>query len=119
LDLKCINYTLEDLLRHTLRKNQLIDLEVEALLIILLERLRNGTGLLILDGLDEIADPSLRICFCQQLEQIHIAFPNASIIATSRIVGYREMGYRIGRGFEHMTLADLSREEKDDFVRRW
>lgn len=29
------------------------------------------------------------------------------------------MGYRIGRGFEHVTLSDLSRDEKDDFARRW
>ncbi|MBV9790706.1 MAG: HEAT repeat domain-containing protein, partial [Chloroflexi bacterium] len=40
-------------------------------------------------------------------------------IATSRIVGYREMGYRIGRGFEHVTVSELSREDKDDFAQRW
>ena len=119
LDKRCLGGVLDDLLRHTLRKNQLMDTEAEALKALLIERVRVGTALLILDGLDEITDPMVRACFCQQLEQIHIAFPSAPIIATSRIVGYREMGYRIGRGFEHVTLADLSRDEKDNFARRW
>ncbi|MCK5308929.1 MAG: hypothetical protein KAJ73_09980, partial [Zetaproteobacteria bacterium] len=75
--------------------------------------------LLMLDGLDEITDPVARACFCQQLEQIVRAFPDAPIIATSRIVGYREMGSQLGQSFEHLTLADLTAEEKDDFASRW
>lgn len=80
LDQKCLGGVLNDLLRHTLRKNQLTDPEAEALKALLIERVRIGTALLILDGLDEITDPVVRSCFCQQLEQIHIAFPNAPII---------------------------------------
>lgn len=66
-----------------------------------------------------ITDPAVRARFCEHLEQIVVAYPEAPVIATSRIVGYREMGYRLGRGFEHVTLADLSAEDKDDFARRW
>jgi hypothetical protein len=29
------------------------------------------------------------------------------------------MGYRIHAGFEHLTVAELSRQDKDDFARRW
>jgi HEAT repeat protein len=29
------------------------------------------------------------------------------------------MGYRIGRGFDHFTVAELDRSDKDDFIRRW
>jgi hypothetical protein len=72
-------------------------------------RLDHGTALLLIDGLDEINDPGVRASFCRQLEQIHLARPDTPIIATSRIVGYREMGYRIGRGFEHLTVAELDR----------
>jgi predicted NACHT family NTPase len=53
------------------------------------------------------------------LEQIHRAYEQAPIVVTSRIVGYREMGCRIRSGFEHLTVADLSKKDKDDFVRRW
>ena len=111
--------SLDDILRHTLRKAELASAEADALQIVLCRRLYEGTALLIIDGLDEIADPSIRSRFCQQLENIHIAYPNAPIIVTSRIVGYREMGYRLGRGFEHVMLADFTPKEKDDFASRW
>lgn len=60
-----------------------------------------------------------RARFCRQIEQIVVAYPQAPVIATSRIVGYREMGYRIGRDFEHLVIADLARDEKDQFTARW
>jgi predicted NACHT family NTPase len=76
-------------------------------------------ALLILDGLDEIANPVVRARFCEQIERIANAYPTLPIIATSRIVGYREMGRRLGLSFEHLTLAGFSREEKDEFARLW
>jgi hypothetical protein len=78
-----------------------------------------GTALLLLDGLDEISDPTARTKLCRQLERVNIAYPQAPIITTSRVVGYRELGYRIGRGFEHAAMADLSAEDKNDFASRW
>ncbi len=119
LDPKCLAGTLDDILDHTLRKAELSPDEAGALKNVLRERLHAGKALLLLDGLDEINDPGARARFCSQLEQIAVAYPDAPILATSRIVGYREMGYRLGRGFEHLTLADLAHEEKDDFARRW
>ena len=41
------------------------------------------------------------------------------IVVTSRIVGYRDMPYRMGAGFEHGLIAELTREDKDHFARRW
>src|SRR5262249_5417055 len=37
----------------------------------------------------------------------------------SRIVGYREMSRRIGRGFEHVRVADFDRADKAAFARHW
>ncbi len=119
LDQHCLNGALDDVLSHTLRKAELSDSEAKALRELLRAKLRDGSALLLLDGLDEISDPAQRARFCQQIERIHSAYPNAPIIATSRIVGYREMGTRIGRGFEHVVVSDLEPEEKDDFVQRW
>ena len=118
-DPDCLGGTLNDLLKHTLRKAELSEAEATDLVATLREKLEAGQALLMLDGLDEIAAPTTRACLCQQLEQIVVACPSAPIIATSRIVGYREMGYKLSRGFEHLTLADLVSEEKDDFARRW
>ncbi len=119
LDRSAVGGTLEDVLRHTLRKAEMTEAESAALQVVLRDKLKKGQALLLLDGLDEITDPAARARFCQQLESIHIAYPDAPIVATSRVVGYREMGYRIGRGFEHVTVADLSKEDKDEFARRW
>lgn len=110
---------LDRILTQTFRRTELSDSESAALLTILKRKLFQGDALLLIDGLDEIVDSISRIRFCQQLEQIHVAYPKAPIIVTSRIVGYKELGYRIGRGFEHLTFVDLSKEDKDDFARRW
>jgi HEAT repeat protein len=119
LDPSSLSGSLDDILGHTLRKAEMTVAECTALRELLRKKLWEGEALLLLDGLDEITDPAVRVRFCRQIEQICIAYSKAPIIATSRIVGYREMGYRIGRGFEHVTVADLSREDKDDFARRW
>lgn len=119
LDPACASGALDDVLAHTLRKAELSHGEAAALRSLLRTRLERGDALLLIDGLDEITDPALRAKFARQLEQIHLAYPRAPIVATSRVVGYREMGYRIGRGFEHLTVADFTGEEKDDFARRW
>ncbi|HSS22469.1 MAG TPA: HEAT repeat domain-containing protein [Pyrinomonadaceae bacterium] len=119
LDQTSVQGPLDQILTHTFRRTELSSSEAEALLSVLKEKLFQGEALLLIDGLDEIVDPVLRIRFCQQLEQIHVAYPNTPIIVTSRIVGYRELGYRIGRGFEHLTFVDLSKEDKADFARRW
>jgi hypothetical protein len=119
LDQSSLNGSLDDILRHTLRKSEMKEEECIAFQTLLKGKLSKGQALLLLDGLDEISDPAVRTRFCKQIEQITIAYPNAPIIATSRIVGYREMGYRIGRGFEHVTVTDLSKEDKDDFAKRW
>lgn len=111
--------TLDDVLRETFRKNMLPDDVAAALLAATKDLLAEGKGLLLVDGLDEIGDPSVRARFCEQLERIHIAFPQAFIVVTSRIVGYREMCYRIGRGFEHLIVSDFLKEEKDEFADKW
>jgi nucleoside phosphorylase/predicted phosphodiesterase len=119
LDLKCLTGTLDDILGHTLRKSELSPVDAETLKTVLRERMQEGKALLLLDGLDEINEPVARARFCAQLDQIAIAHPDSPILVTSRIVGYREMGYRLERGFEHLTLTDLEHDEKDDFARRW
>jgi len=108
---------LDDILRQTLLKAQLTTQEADILLAVLREQLANGKALLLLDGLDEITNATMRARFCRQIENIAVAYPLAPIITTSRIVGYREMPFRLGRGFEHATVTELSKEDKDKFTR--
>ena len=113
--------TLADILLQTLRPMELKlpEADVAALVEALVEQLDAGRAALLIDGLDEIADPQLRSRFCERLETIARQYDRVPLLATSRIVGYREMPRRLGRGFRHATLAELSPADKDDFVRRW
>ena len=81
--------------------------------------LSEGRALLLIDGLEEIVDISLRTRFCHQIERLSNAYPVARIIVTSRIADYREMNYRFGGDFEHTVIAELSSHEKDVFTSRW
>jgi HEAT repeat protein len=119
LDLHSLEGSLDDMLDKSLRRAELSERDVATLRPLLRTRLEQGTALLMLDGLDEIADPTTRARFCRQIEQVALVCKDAPIIATSRIVGYREMAYRLSRGFEHLTLTELTKGEKDQFVRRW
>ncbi|MEH2023460.1 HEAT repeat domain-containing protein [Nostoc sp.] len=110
--------SLDDILHYTLRKAEMSEPECTALRGILIQKLQQGTALLLIDGLDEITDSLLRAKFCQQIETICDAYKQAPIIVTSRIVGYREMNHRIGQ-FEHVIVAELIKEDKDDFASRW
>lgn len=115
----CKSGSIYDVLCETFRKAQLAQEEAEALQAVIVEKMAKGQALLLIDGLDEIAETALRARFCQQIERLQIAFPEAPIIVTSRIVGYREMKYRIGRGFEHAVVTGFTRKDEDDFARRW
>ncbi|MFI1725327.1 HEAT repeat domain-containing protein [Streptomyces sp. NPDC020489] len=119
LDRRRLTGSLEEMIQHHLCDTEFSSDEAADLTPLLLGRLREGRVLLLIDGLDEISDPALRARFCRKVEKIHVAFPKAPIIVTSRIVGYREMKLRITRGFEHVTVQDLTPEDKDDFARRW
>src|ERR1017187_6415457 len=108
-----------DFLTQHLRKTELLPEEADVMRAVILDRIARGEALLLVDGLDEIADPQVRMMFCQELERTAARYPEAPIVVTSRIVGYRDMPYRMGSGFEHSQIAELSREDKDLFARRW
>jgi HEAT repeat protein len=110
---------LEPLLLSAVRRTEIGGESSRALIEILRARLENGTALLMIDGLDEIAEAAARARFCDQLGDIHLAYRSTPIVVTSRDAAYRDLGRRIGHGFEHLKLAPFSREEKDDFARRW
>lgn len=119
LEKGCKTGSIDDVLCETFRKAHLNDTESAALQAVMRRLLAEGKALLLVDGLDEIAEVKLRANFCQQIEKMQIAFPRAPMVVTSRIVGYREMRYKIDRGFEHATIAEFSKNDKDEFARRW
>ena len=108
-----------DFLTQHLNKTELLPEEADVMRAVILDRIAKGEALLLVDGLDEITNPYVRMMFCQELERTAARYPDAPIVVTSRIVGYRDMPYRMGSGFEHGVIAELNREDKDLFARRW
>jgi hypothetical protein len=111
--------SLDEVLKETFRKAELSDDQGHALQVALRDYLIKGQAVIIIDGLDEITDIAIRRQMGKQIERISIAFPEAPIMVTSRIVGYREMKCPIGREFVHAELADFSKADKDLFAERW
>lgn len=108
----------DEIFRHTV---QLLGLSkyAEQIMALLEQSLTNGSALIIIDGLDEITDSKLRAKFSEQLQDFASANEKTSIIVTSRIVGYRTMKFKLGRGFYHSSITDLTDTEKFDFSKRW
>ena len=113
----CRSFT--DFLTQHLRKTELAPEDADVMRAVILDSMARGEALLLVDGLDEITNPQVRMMFCQELERTAARYPSAPIAVTSRIVGYRDMPYRMGFGFEHGVVAELTRPDKDLFARRW
>lgn len=108
-----------DFLCQHLNKTTLQPEEARIMNAVILDRIAKGEILLLVDGLDEITNPKVRMMFCQELERTAARYPDTPIVVTSRIVGYRDMFYRMGSGFEHGVIAELDRDDKDLFAERW
>ena len=75
-------------------------------------------SLLLLDGLDEVADPALRQRVARIIEKFAVRYPGNRYVVTSRIVGY-EGAARLGAGFGLAQVRDFNAEEVRQFVRDW
>ncbi|HEX4147222.1 MAG TPA: HEAT repeat domain-containing protein [Pirellulales bacterium] len=108
-----------DFLTQHLLKTELLPDEARVMRAVILDRIARGEVLLLVDGLDEISNARVRAQFCQELERTAARYPAAAIVATSRVVGYRDMPHRMGSAFGHGVIAELNRADKDQFARRW
>ncbi len=94
------------------------------------EALASGNALVLLDGLDEVHDPSERSRVVHHVKNFylnHRASTDRSLgvtgqsnrfVITSRIVGYREAPLEADSVF-HLTLLDFSKEQISQFVENW
>ncbi|MFN9643710.1 MAG: SUMF1/EgtB/PvdO family nonheme iron enzyme [Cyanobacteriota bacterium] len=108
-----------EVLSMHLSKTELRPEDAKVMHAVILDRIGKGEVLLLVDGLDEITDQEVRVKFCRELECTAARYPDAPILVTSRIVGYRDMPYRMRSGFAHGVISDLQLEDKDQFARRW
>lgn len=77
----------------------------------------NGQCLIILDGLDEVTDPSLRLRVTENIQSLVASYSKNRFLVTSRIVGYDRSP--LTREFQHATLSELEAHDRERFIQLW
>jgi len=80
------------------------------------ELLRAGKVLLLLDGLDEVADPALRTRVLRVFQDACHAWPTSAIVVTSRPI---ELEMLRALGFHEATIDPFGPDEVTRFVSQW
>lgn len=79
--------------------------------------LESGRAVILLDGLDEVADPELRRRVSRLVEHLARHYPDCRYVVTSRIKGYD--GSRLQGEFVSSTVRDFSLEDIHLFLTHW
>lgn len=80
--------------------------------------LTEGEAVVLFDGLDEVADPSLRRRVSRLVESFTRAYPRCRYLVSSRIVGYTGAA-RLGEEYVTTTIRPFRSHEIEEFLRRW
>lgn len=84
------------------------------------EWLDNHLSLVLLDGLDEVSEPSNRKKICKWIENLNVQFKKARFVVTARKTGYRpDQG--IVFDFEHkrVNIMDFTFDQQRHFLNNW
>ncbi|MCP4694617.1 MAG: hypothetical protein GY859_41700, partial [Desulfobacterales bacterium] len=88
---------------------------------VLLEALRKGEAILLLDGLDEVpVDDALRGKIMACIADLPIAFKDAPMLLTCRVLSYQDPAWRLdGETWPVFELAGLDEEKITGFITAW
>jgi hypothetical protein len=80
--------------------------------------LLSGRGVVILDGLDELLDTTMRRRITDAIEAFAHAYPTAAVLVTSRLVGYDQapLDPDLFRAFE---LKQFNDEQVEQYITKW
>lgn len=80
--------------------------------------LEAGEAILLLDGMDGVADPELRRRVARIIEAFTRRYPGNRYVVTSRIVGYQGPA-RLGEDYFITTVRNFDGAAVEQFVRNW
>jgi len=83
------------------------------------ERIKKGESLLLIDGLDEIADAGIRKIFAKNIVQFARSNPEVNIIVTSRISGFDYVSDGELGEFPRLHISKLNVADIRRLCRRW
>ncbi|WP_313265389.1 NACHT domain-containing protein [Sphingobacterium sp.] len=81
--------------------------------------LQNGNALLLIDGLDEIAEDRNRITFVNQLRTFIATYPSINIIVTSREAGFRAVAGSLATYCENFSMSNLVDTDVRELCLKW
>jgi hypothetical protein len=81
--------------------------------------LREGRVLLLVDGLDEIADPRARTAFVGQLRTFLAVYPGVALVLTSREAGFRHVAPALAGYCSSYRLAEFRLEDIERLSVAW
>jgi predicted NACHT family NTPase len=84
---------------------------------LLLEQMRQGQCLMLLDGLDEVFDQDSRRRIVERINQFVEVYSANKFVVTSRIAGYRDV--KLSERFAEFTIEDMGSEQVERFLHRW
>lgn len=77
-----------------------------------------GRGIVVFDGLDEVTDPLRRVDFAKRINAFAAQFPIASLLVTSREVGYDRAPVDASL-FVRVRLKEFLLDQTTDYVHKW
>jgi formylglycine-generating enzyme required for sulfatase activity len=80
--------------------------------------LQSGNAIILLDGLDEVADAGMRINTCHWIDKARRCFGNARFMVTSRFAGYFGESRLEGNLIE-LGIQDFNIREIEQFLNYW
>jgi energy-coupling factor transporter ATP-binding protein EcfA2 len=85
---------------------------------VIVSELNAGCCVIVLDGLDEIADLDQRRQVSRRIDELAASIPAGNrLIVASRIAGYRDAP--LGSSFSRFTLCDFDSQDVRAFIKRW
>jgi hypothetical protein len=81
--------------------------------------LQSGNALLLIDGLDEIADDGSRVAFVQQLRTFLAVYPAAGAVISCREAGFRVVAASLSGHCREYKLADLDDQDIRSLTVGW
>lgn len=84
-----------------------------------LEAVKSGRGLLLIDGLDEIASESERVAFVAQLRLFLAQYPAVSLVLTSRNAGFRVIGSTLSSECKQYNLSPFDGVDIKHLIVAW
>ncbi len=82
------------------------------------EWLKDGRAVLLLDGLDEVADPGIRRRVSRLVEHFTQAYSDCRYVVTSRIRGYTD-AVGLGESYVPTTVREFTLEDIQQFLGNW